>query len=190
MLDRSPRNAYVSCEFRLAIKKQIVEYYVGFPIIFFKNILMSFNVWDFSFNELCDLKNLKKLISGSCPSPIIQYYINIFFKENIWAWSTQNVLWFAFFFLIYFAIYNYLLFFESDDIWFQHHFIHMCDHPSFFFTVFKNWKTKDTLLKTTHRCVGCVFSEMFWCVFFTLRIFLWTASKLLSRFLSVSFRTN
>ena len=35
VLDKSPRNAYIPCEFRLAIKKQIVEYYVGFPMIFF-----------------------------------------------------------------------------------------------------------------------------------------------------------
>ena len=71
------------------------------------------------------------------------------------------------FLLIYFAIYNYLLFFESDHIWFQHHFIHMCVHPSFFFTVFKNWKTKDTLLKRTRRCVGCAFLRNFWmCIFY------------------------
>ena len=57
--------------------------------------------------------------------------------------------------------------------------LYTCVDPSFFFTVFKNWKTKDTLLKRTHRCV-----------FVTLRIFLWAASKLLSGFLSASFRTN
>ena len=67
----SPWNAYMPCEFWLVVKKQIVEYYVGFPIIFFLNIPMSFNVWNFAFNELRDLKNLKKLISGSCPTPII-----------------------------------------------------------------------------------------------------------------------
>ena len=61
---------------------------------FFLNIMMSFNVWNFTFNELCDLKNLKKLISGSRPTPIIQYYINNLQKKN-WAWSTQNKLWFA-----------------------------------------------------------------------------------------------
>ena len=64
-----------------------------------KNILMSFNVWNFTFNELRDLKNLKKLISGSCPSPIIQSYINNFKNKYIWAWSTQNVLWYAYFFV-------------------------------------------------------------------------------------------
>ena len=72
MLDKSPQKASMPCEFQLAVKKQIVEYYVGFLMIFFKNILMSFNVLNFSFNELCDLKNLKKLISGLCPTPIIQ----------------------------------------------------------------------------------------------------------------------
>ena len=140
-------------------------------MIFFLNVVMSFNVWNFTFNEMCDLKNLKKLISGSCPTPIIQSYINNFKYIYIWAWSTQNALWSAYIFLNYFAIYNYLLFFKSDHIWFQCHFIHMRVHPRFFFTVFKNWKTKDTLLKTTHQCVGC-------------------ASKLLSGFLSVSFRSN
>ena len=35
-LDRIPdRNAYIPCEFRLVVKKQIVEYDVGFPMIFF-----------------------------------------------------------------------------------------------------------------------------------------------------------
>ena len=115
-----------------------------------KNIPLSFNVWNISFNELCDLKNLKNLISGSCPSPIIQSYCGLHI-----------------FLLIYFAIYNYLLFFESDHIWFQHHFIHMCVHPSFFFTIFKNWKTKDTLLKRMRRCVGCAFLRNFWmCIFY------------------------
>ena len=47
---------------------------------FFKNISMSFNVRNFASNELCDLKILKKLISGSCPTPIIQSYINNFKK--------------------------------------------------------------------------------------------------------------
>ena len=35
VLDRSPRNTYMPCEFRLAVKKQIVEYYVSFPMIYF-----------------------------------------------------------------------------------------------------------------------------------------------------------
>ena len=35
VLDRSPRNAYFPCEFWLVVKKQIVEYYVGFLMIFF-----------------------------------------------------------------------------------------------------------------------------------------------------------
>ena len=124
------------------------------------------NVWNFAFNELCDLKNLKKLIGGSFPTPIIQSYINNLKCIYIWAWSTHNALWSACFLLIYFAIYNYLLFFESDHIWFQHHFIHMCVHPTFFFTVFKNWKTKDTLLKRTRQCVGCVFLKNILDVYF------------------------
>ena len=36
VLDRSPQNAYMPCEFWLAVRKQIVEYYVGFMVIFLK----------------------------------------------------------------------------------------------------------------------------------------------------------
>ena len=36
VLDRSPRNAYMPCEFQLAVKKQMVEYYVGLPMTFKK----------------------------------------------------------------------------------------------------------------------------------------------------------
>ena len=128
---------------------------------------MSFNVWNFAFNELCDLKKLKKLISGSFPTPIIQSYINIL-KNNIYVHDLHIMhrrLHICL--LIYFAIYKYLLFFENDHIWFKHHFIHMCVHPRVFFTVFKNWKSKDTLLKRTRRCVGCAFLRNFWmCIFY------------------------
>ena len=72
VLDRSPRNAYMPCEFRLAVKKTNC----CLPSDFFLNIPMSFNVLNFAFNELCDLTNLKKLIIGSCLTPIIQYYMN------------------------------------------------------------------------------------------------------------------
>ena len=99
VLDRSPRNVYMPCEFWLAVNKQIVEYYVGFPVIFFLNISMSFNVWNFAFNELCELKNLKKLISGSCPTLVIQSYINNYIYIYIWAWYTQNALGSAYFFV-------------------------------------------------------------------------------------------
>ena len=64
-----------------------------------KNIPISFIVWKFSFNELCDLKNLKKLISGSCPTPIFQSYINNLKNIYIWAWSTQNALWYTYCFV-------------------------------------------------------------------------------------------
>ena len=152
-------------------KKTIVEYYVRFPMIFFLNIPMSFNLWNFTFDKLCDLKNLKKLISGSCPTPIIQYYINdlkyIIYMSMIYKKCTVVCI---FFLLIYFAIYNYLLFFESDHIWFQHHLIHMRVHPIFSFTVLKNWKTKDTLLKRTRRCVGCPFLRNFWMYIYFLNV--------------------
>ena len=126
---------------------------------------MSFNVRNSAFNELCDLKNLTKLISGSCPTLIIQSYINnyiyiyIYINEHDIHKMHCGI---HVSLLIYFAIYNYLLFFESDHIWFQHHFIHMCVHPNFFFTIFKNWKTKDTFLKRTSWCVGCAFLWNFW----------------------------
>ena len=128
---------------------------------------MSFNVQNFAFNELCDLKNLKKLIRGSCPTPIIQSYINNL-KKKICEHDLHKMhCGLHICLLIYFTIYNYLLFFESDHIWFQHHFIHMCVHPSFFFTLLKNWKTKNTLLKMMRRCVGCVFFRNFWmCIFY------------------------
>ena len=114
---------------------------------FFKNISMSISVWNFAFNELFDLKNLKKLISGSCPTTIIQSYINKFIY--IWTWSTQDALWFAYFFVNSFWIYNYLLFFKSDHIWFQHHFIHVC--PSQFFShYFQILKTVKNKLGWTH----------------------------------------
>ena len=126
---------------------------------------MSFNLWNFAFNGLCDLKNLKKLISVSCPIPMIQSYINDL--KYIYIYIYEHDLHkmhcgLHIFLLIYFAIYNYLLFFESDHIWFQHNFIHMCVHPIFFFTFLKNWKTKDTLLKRTCWCAGCAFLGNFW----------------------------
>ena len=100
MIDRSPRNAYMPCKFWLAVKKQIVEYYVRFSMIFFLNILMSFNVWNFSFNELC--------VQG----PIIQSYINNIYIY-IWAWSTQNALWSAHFFVKLFLIIQLFIVFRK-----------------------------------------------------------------------------
>ena len=77
VLDRSPQNAYMPCEFWIAVKKTNCRILCWLHSdIFKKNIPMSFNVWIFSFNELCDLKNLKKLISGSCPRRVIQSCIN------------------------------------------------------------------------------------------------------------------
>ena len=114
---------------------------------------------------MCQLKNLKKLITGLCPTPIIQPYINnlkYIYEHDLHKMHSGLHI----FLLIYFAIYNYLLFFESGHIWFQHHFIHMCVHPSFFFTIFKSRKTKDTLLKRTRRYVMCAFLRIFWlCIF-------------------------
>ena len=110
---------------------------------------------------------MKKLISNSCPSPIIQSYINNLKYIYIRAWSTQNALWSAYFFVNFFHNIQLFIIFRKWHIWFQHHFIHMCVHPSFVFTIFKNWKTKDTLLKRICRCVGYAFLRNFWmCIFY------------------------
>ena len=146
-------------------------------------------MWNSAFNEPCDLKNLKKLISGSCPTPIIQYYINNLknkYEHDLYIMQCGLHI----FLLIYFAIYNYLLFFESDHIWYKHHFIHMRVHPNFFFIVFKNWKTKDTLLKRTRRCVGYAFLRNFWMSIFHPVDFSLSCFEVVVTFSSVSFRTN
>ena len=98
--------------------------------------MISFNVWKFSFNELRDLKNWKKLISGTCLTPIIQSYIIYIYENDLHKMHYGLHI----FLLIYFIIYNYLLFFESDHIWFQHHFIHVCPSQLFFhyYEKFKN----------------------------------------------------
>ena len=155
---------------------------------------MSFNVWNFSFNEPCDLKNFKKLISGSCPSPITQSYINHLKYIYIYIYTsmiyTKCTMVCIIFLLIYFTIYNHLLFFESDHIWFQHHFIYMCVHPIFFFTVFKNWKTKDSLLKRTRRCVAYAFLRIFrMCIFYPADFSL-SCFEVVVRFSKCNFRTN
>ena len=112
---------------------------------------------------------MKKLISGSCPTPIIQSYINNLIYMYIYIYEHElHKMHYGLhiFLLIYFAIYDYLLFFESDHIWFQRHFIHTCVHP-IFFTFFKNWKNKDNLLKRKRRCVGCALLSNFWmCIFY------------------------
>ena len=125
---------------------------------------MSFNVWNFAFNEQCDLKKLKKLISGSCPTPIIQSYINNIY---IWAWSTKNALWSAYFFVNLFRnIQLFIIFRKWPHLISTSFYTHVC--PSqLFFIVFKYWKTKDTLLKRTRWCVSCAFLRNFWmCIFY------------------------
>ena len=127
--------------------------------------MMSFNVWNFALNELCDLKNLKKLISGLCPSPIIQYYINNL-KKYIYKHDLHKMhCGLHIFLLIYFTIYNYLLFSKVTTFYFSI-ILYTCVHPMFFFTIFKNWKTKYTLLKTTRWYVGYLFFRIFsMCIF-------------------------
>ena len=46
------------------------------------------------------------------------------------------------FLLIFFALYNYLLFFESDHIRFQHHFKHIIFHVKDFFHRFQKSKNQ------------------------------------------------
>ena len=123
---------------------------------------MSFNVWKFSFNELCDLKNLKKLISGSCPSRIIQSYINKKKIINIWAWSAQNVLWSAYFFVnLFYNIQLLIIFRKWRHLISTSFYTHVC-LSHLFFHCFQKLKTKDTLLRRTRRCVGCAFLQNFW----------------------------
>ena len=134
---------------------------------------------------------MNKLISSSCPIPIIQYYINNLKYIYIYEHDLHKMhCGLHIFLLIYFTIYNYLLFFESDHIWFQHHFIHMCVHPCFFSFFWKIRKPKIPFWIGHVDVWAVYFYEIFGCVYFILRIFLWAASKLLSGFLSVMFRTN
>ena len=125
---------------------------------------MSFNVWSFAFNELCDLKILKKLISGLCSSTIIQYYVNNL-KIYIWAWSTQNALWSAYFFVnLFHNIQLFIIFWKWPHLIWTSFYTHVC--PShIFFTILKFWKMKDTILKRTRRCYA--FLRIFWmCIFY------------------------
>ena len=126
VLDRIPQNAYMPCEFRLAVKKNC-RILCWLPNdIFFLNIPMSFNMWKFSFNELCDLKNLKKVISGSCPSLIIQSYINNL-KKYIWAWSTQNALWSTYFFFnLIHNIQLFIIFWKWPHLILASFYTHVC----------------------------------------------------------------
>ena len=116
---------------------------------------------------MCDLKNSKKLISGSCPTPIIQCYINNLKYIYTWAWYTQNELWSIYiFFNLFHNIQLFIIFQKWPHLISTSFYTHVC--PSrLFFTILKNWKTKNTLLKKTRRCVGCVFLRNFWmCIFY------------------------
>ena len=146
--------------------------------------MMSFNVWNFAFNELCDLKNLK-LISGSCPTPIIQTYINNYIY--IWAWSTQNALWSAYFLVNLFRnIQLFIIFWKWPHLILASFYTHV--YPShIFFTIFKNWKTKDTLLKRTRRYMMCAFLRIFWLCIFNSADFSLSCFKVVVRFSKCKF---
>ena len=158
---------------------------------FLQNIPMSFNVWNFTFNELCDLKNLKKLISGSCPIPIIQSCINNLKYIYIWAWSTQNSMWSAYFFVNLFRIVQlFIIFRKWQHLILASFYTHVCPSQLFFSLFSKIKKPKIPFWRGRIDVWAVHFYKIFGCLFFTLQIFLWATLKLLSGFLSVSFRSN
>ena len=122
---------------------------------------MSINVWIFAFNELCDLKNLKKLISGSCPRRVIQSCINNLKKIYIYEHDLHKMQCDVhIFLLIFFALYNYLLFFESDHIQFQHRFKHIFVHVKKFFLFFQKLKNQRyPFEEDTSICDVCIFKN-------------------------------
>ena len=133
---------------------------------------------------------MKKLISGSCPSPIIQYYINNL-KQYIYEHDLHKMYCgLHIFLLIYFTIYNYLLFFESGHIWFQHHFIHMCPSHLFFHYFQKLKNQRYPFEEDTSMCGLPIFKKFLDVYILPCIFFFELLQKLLSGFLSVSFKTN
>ena len=98
-----------------------------------KNILMSFNVWKFSFNGLCDLKKLKKLISGSCPTPIIQSYISNL-KKYIYEHDLHKIHYgmHTFFVNLFHKIQLFIVFRKWPHLISSSFYTHACVHPIFF----------------------------------------------------------
>ena len=72
VLDKSPQNAYMPCEFWLAVKKQIVEYYVGFIVIFWLIILYWY--------PLCSLMSMLLYLLYH----IMFFFLKIFCSKFIW----------------------------------------------------------------------------------------------------------
>ena len=63
------------------------------------------------------------------------------------------------FLLIFFALYNYLLFFESDHIRFQHRFKHIFVHVKEFFVFFQKLKNQRyPFEEDTSICDVCIFN--------------------------------
>ena len=131
---------------------------------------------------------MKNLISGLCPTPIIQSYINNLIY--IWAWSTQNALWSAYFFVnLFHNIQLFIIFRKLPHLISASFYTHVSIQA--FFSLFSKIKKPKIRFWRGHVDVWAVhFYKKFRCVYFTLHIFLWATSKLLSGFLSVSFRTN
>ena len=119
---------------------------------------MLFNVWNFAFNELCDLKNLKKLMSVLCPTPIIQSYINHF--KYIYEHDLHKMhCGLHIFLLIYFAIYNYLFFSKVTTYDFSI-ILYTCVFIPCFFHCFENLKNQRyPIEEDTSMCGLCIFKK-------------------------------
>ena len=107
---------------------------------------------------------MKKLISGSCPSPIIQSYINnlkyIYIYIHIRAWSTQNILWSAYFFVnLFHNIQLFIIFRKWPHLILASFYTHVC--PShIFFHCFQKWKNQRHPFKeNTPMCGLCIFTK-------------------------------
>ena len=118
---------------------------------------MSFNVWKFSINELCDLKNLKKLISGSCPTPIIQSDITNIYMIMI---STKCVLVCIFVFVNLFRnIQLFIIFQKWPHLISSSFYTHACPSHLFFhyFQKFKNQRYP--FEEDASMCGLCIFKK-------------------------------
>ena len=127
---------------------------------FFLNYLMSFNVWNFAFNELCDLKNLKKLIIGSCPRRVIQYCINNFKNIYIWAWSTHNALWSAYSFVnLFHNIQLFIIFRKWPHLISASFYTHVCPSQLFFHCFQKLKNQRYPFEEDASMCGSCIFKK-------------------------------
>ena len=121
---------------------------------------MSFNLWNFAFNGLCDLKNLKKLISVSCPTPIIQSYINDLKNIYIWAWSTKIALWSAYFFVnLFHNIQLLIVFWKWPHLISTSFYTHMCPSHLVFHCFQKLKNRRYPFKEDASMCGLCIFTK-------------------------------